>query len=125
MKRNWDTIREILTRLEELPDTDQILRLGDFPPERAFEVSYHTELLIEAGLVEGQMSRTLDGGATQFMAQRLTWGGHEFLDAVRSDTVWSKTKRAFATNGVTMTFDLVKSVAADITTALIRSAAGV
>ena len=52
-------------------------------------------------------------------------GGHEFLDAVRSDTVWSKTKRAFATNGVTMTFDLVKSVAADITTALIRSAAGV
>lgn len=79
MKRNWDTIREILTRLEELPDTDQILRLGDFPPERAFEVSYHTELLIEAGLVEGQMSRTLDGGATQFMAQRLTWGGPRVL----------------------------------------------
>ncbi len=125
MKRNWDTIREILTRLEDLPDTDAILRLSDFSADRNFEVSYHMELLIEAGLVEGSMSPTLGGGATQFMARRLTWLGHEFLDAVRSDTVWNKTKSAFATNGVTMTFDLIKSVASDIAVAIIRSAAGV
>ena len=125
MKRNWDTIREILTALEELPSTDAILRLSDFENDRAFEISYHTDLLIEAGLVEGQMSLTLGGGPTQFMARRLTWPGHEFLDTIRSETVWNKTKGAFAKNGVTMTFDLVKSVAADIAVALIRNASGV
>lgn len=96
MKRNWETIREILIRLEELPDTDANLQLSDFPSDRAYEYSYHSELLIDAGLVEGQMSRTLGLGPTHFFAQRLTWIGHELLDAVRSDTVWNKTKKTFA-----------------------------
>ena len=125
MKRDWDTIRDLLTRLENLPDTDALLRLSDFPADRKFETSYHMELLIEAGLVEGQMSRTLGGGPTDFFARRLTWPGHEFLDAVRSDTVWNKTKKVFATNGITMTFDLVKSVAADIAVALVKGATGI
>lgn len=125
MKRNWDTIREILTHLEEMPDTDSILQPSDFPSEKAFEYSYHAELLIDAGLVEGEMSRTLGGGPTHFFIQRLTWAGHEFLDSIRSDTVWEKTKTTFAEKGVDMTFDLVKSVATDIAVALIRGAAGV
>lgn len=125
MKRNWDTIREILTRLEDLPDTDATLRLSDFSADRAFEHSYHMELLIEAGLVDGQMSRTLGPGPSDFFAQRLTWPGHEFLDSVRSDTVWAKTKKTFASKGIDMTFDLVKSVASEISVALIRGAAGV
>lgn len=125
MKRNWDTIREVLTRLEDLPDTDATLQLSDFPSERAYEYSYHVELLIDAGLVEGQMSRTLGRGPTDFFARRLTWPGHEFLDSIRSDTVWNKTKKTFASKGIDMTFDLVKSVASEISVALIRGAAGV
>lgn len=125
MKRNWDTIRDLLTRLEELPDTDATLRLSDFPADREFEISYHMELLMEAGLVEGQMSKTLGGGPTEFFARRLTWLGHEFLDAVRSDTVWNKTKKTFSAKGIDMTFDLVKTVASDIAGALIRGAVGV
>lgn len=124
MKRNWDTIREILTRLEELPNTDATLQLSDFPEDRAFDYSYHMELLIEAGLIEGQLSETLGGGPTYFLAQRLTWPGHEFLDSIRSDTVWSKTKKTFASRGVEMTFDLVKFVATEISVALIRGVAG-
>jgi hypothetical protein len=125
MKRNWDTIREILTRLEELPDTDSTLELSNFPGDRAYDYSYHVELLIDAGLVEGQMSRTLGRGPTHFFARRLTWPGHEFLDSIRSDTVWNKTKKTFTSKGLEMTFDLVKSVASEISVALIRGAAGV
>lgn len=124
MKRNWEIIREILTKLEDLPNTDSALELNYFPKENAFEYSYHMELLIEAGLVEGRMSRALGGGPTHFFAQRLTWSGHEFLDAIRSETVWNKTKNAFSSRGIDMTFDLVKSVAADISVALIRGATG-
>lgn len=125
MKRDWDTIREILTRLEDLPDTDSTLRLSDFSPDQAFNYSYHMELLLEARLVEGQMSKTLGPGASDFFAQRLTWSGHEFFDSIRSDTVWAKTKSIFASKGIDMTFDLVKSVATEISVAFIRGAVGV
>jgi hypothetical protein len=125
MKRNWDTIREVLTRLEELPNTDSTLQLSDFPNEHAYEYSYHVELLIDAGLIEGEMFRTLGRGPTDFFAKRLTWLGHELLDSIRSDTVWNKTKKTFASKGIDMTFDLVKSVASEISVALIRGTTGV
>ncbi len=125
MKRNWETIREILTLLEETPNTDSMLRLSDFPSDQAFEYSYHSELLIEAGLVEGQMFKTISGGPTDFFIQRLTWDGHEFINSIRSETVWGKTKGKFAEKGIDMTFDLVKSVATDIAATLIRGATGV
>lgn len=125
MKRNWDTIREILAKLEDLPNTDATLRLSNFPEDRAFEYSYHVELLIEAGLIDGHMSRALGGGPTEFFAKRLTWRGHELIDAIRSDTVWNKTKSIFSTKGVEMTFDLVKSIASEISVGLLRGVAGV
>jgi hypothetical protein len=120
MKRNWDTIREILVRLEEIPP-EQDVRLSSFPQERAQEVSYHVELLMEAGLIHGQMSKTIGPGPHDFFAMRLTWQGHEFLDAIRSDTVWQRTKSSFLSKGLSMTFDLVKSVASDIASTYLRS----
>jgi hypothetical protein len=121
MKRNWDTIREILTRLEEVTPEEHSLRLLSFPSEHAVEMSYHMELLMEAGLVNGQMSKTIGPGPHDFLAIRLTWQGHEFLDAIRSDTVWQKTKKSFIGSGLSMTLDLVKSVAADIAASLLKS----
>ncbi|MGU5840229.1 DUF2513 domain-containing protein, partial [Aeromonas caviae] len=49
----------------------------------------------------------------------ITWTGHEFLDAICSDTVWSKTKETFATKGLDMTFDLIKTVAGSVATSLL------
>jgi hypothetical protein len=57
MKRDWDTVRELLTKIEECSQPGEITRLSSFPAERAAEISYHIELLLEAGLVDGQMSK--------------------------------------------------------------------
>lgn len=124
MKRDWDTIRDVLTKLEELPGPADVLDLSKFPTDRAAEISYHVELLIDAGLVEGEMSRNLDSGPADFYAERLTWDGHEFLDSVRSDTVWNKTKKSFIANGISMTFDTIKSVASEVTASIIKSSIG-
>lgn len=124
MKRNWDTIRELLTRVEECTFPVEMVRLSSFPSERAAEVSYHMILLIEAGLVSGSISQEIGPGVRDFMAQRLTWEGHEFLDGIRSDTVWQKTKKTFAEQGVSMTFDLVKAVAKEAAVALMKAAIG-
>ncbi|MDP5152069.1 DUF2513 domain-containing protein [Rheinheimera baltica] len=120
MKRNWEVIREILIRLEELPNTDVGLQLPDFPAEKAYDYAYHMELLIEAGMIEGQMSRSAGAGHAHFFVHRLSWDGHELLDSIRSSTVWEKTKKTFASKGIEMTFDLVKSVATEISVSLLR-----
>jgi hypothetical protein len=111
MKRNWETIRELLTKVEECTLPGEQVRLSSFPKERSAEISYHMALLFEAGLVHGQMSQTLGPSVKDFLAQRLTWDGHEFLDSIQSDTVWNKTKKVFTEQGVTMTIDLVRDVA--------------
>jgi Hypothetical protein (DUF2513) len=124
MKRNWDTIRELLVKVEACSLPVEMVRLSDFPKERAAEISYHMALLIEAGLVKGQMVQTIGPEAKDFFGQRLTWSGHEFLDAIRSDTVWAKTKKRFGEQGVAMTFELIGSVAKDVAAAVMKGALG-
>jgi hypothetical protein len=120
MKRNWDTIRDLLTKLEECTLPTDMLELSSFPADRAAEISYHME-----GLVDGEMAKTLGGGPYDFFANHLTWHGHEFLDAIRSDTIWQKTKKVFVSKGVSMIFDLVKSVASDVATGVLKSSIGI
>ncbi len=124
MKRNWDTIRELLAKVEECTLPAEMVRLADFPEERAAEISYHMALLIEAGLVNGQMVNTIGPEVKDFFAHKLTWGGHEFLDSIRSDTVWQKTKKIFAEQGLSMTFDLVKEGAKQVGAAILTATIG-
>lgn len=130
MKRDWDVVRLILTKLEELPDSLSTLTYIDFYADDRIkpdadlteldrQVSYHMELLIEAGLVVGTMDDAVPLYAKEFRAHRLTWSGHEFLETIRSDTVWNKTKESFATKGIDMTFDLIKTVAGGVATSLL------
>jgi len=113
MERNWDTIREILIAAESL-EPDTTLGLSDFPEDRAHEISYHAELLEEAGLVHASIYKTLGLGPTQFHLYRLTWSGHELLDAIRNESIWRKTKSTITSKGGSMTFELIKSVAIEL-----------
>ena len=87
MKRDMDLIREVLLEVEKVEGWDdwKQIEFKDRDPE---EISYHVMLLAEAGLIEAK--KICDGGA--WLPMRLTWEGHEFLDAARNDTVWKKTK---------------------------------
>lgn len=124
MKRNWDVIREIMLRTEQCAVPGDEFQLNEFPQERHAEIAYHMELLIDAGLVQGQILKTINSGPRLFVAQRLTWAGHELLDSIRSDSVWSKTKKVFAEKGLSMTFELVGSVAKEAATALLKGTLG-
>jgi hypothetical protein len=107
MKRDMDTVRQILLAVaaasepvEQLDDCDDSV------------FSYHVAILIEGGLVRGDVS---DGPNLQPMAGsifRLTWHGHEFLDAARNDTVWQKTTGTVRAKGLSLTFDLLKELLA-------------
>lgn len=51
----------------------------------------HVRLLEEAGLV-GASVRVVQQRADVALVWRLTWAGHEFADAISSDTLWNKAK---------------------------------
>ena len=121
MKRDWDVIRKILTRLEEHNLDQGSLRLSDFPKNEFASIAYNMELLVEAKIVSGQMAGEITLAPQDFFAERLTWEGHEFLDSIRDDSIWKKIKKEFSQNSISMTFDLVKKVSSGIAISLLKS----
>jgi hypothetical protein len=84
MKRDMNLIRLLLLETEgEEPKPD-------LSPYNDAQRIYHSALLIEAGLVDGQIIQDSDGQPAATVTLRLTWAGHEFLDAARNDTIWHK-----------------------------------
>lgn len=118
MKRNWDLIRKILIEVEELGNTQSVVEHVDGTDSEA--VSYHIHLMIDSGLVEGQCSQGMDGPLRCF-ASALTWEGHEFLDKIRSATMWNKIKSVVREKSLPMTFDVIKAAAAYAVTAIFKN----
>jgi predicted transcriptional regulator len=109
MKRNWDTVREILTKAEELESGNE-LTPNEFERDRVDEIAYHVKILEESGLIKAKISENV-GGPVRFYIDRLTWQGHEFLDAIKNDTVWKKINKVATEKGVTMPLDIIKGAA--------------
>lgn len=98
MKRDMDVARRILFAIEAdegIPIAAVNLDLDGVSP---VQLSYHVQLLDEAGLIQATNFTSSTGYA--WKAHRLTWAGHEFLDNVRDDTRWKTVKmHALNTSG--------------------------
>ena len=105
MKRNMDIIRLLLLQLEG--DDDAIEQLKNYSEK---ETAYNAALAVEAGLIEGEVLYT-GVGKSEILAvdmDRLSWQGHDFLDAARDETLWKKAKQTVMKPAASFTFDLVK-----------------
>jgi hypothetical protein len=110
MQRDWDVVRKILLKLEEIGNTTSHLepnQVNGYDPEL---VSYHMQLLSEAGLIKAKCNRAM-GAPLQCVALSMTWRGHEFLDQVRQDTVWNMVKGTAREKGLDLSLDVVVSIA--------------
>ena len=87
MRRDMDLIRAILLEIEKMPfpNRGQNVHVSGYSPE---DLCYNALLANEAGLIDAKFSNN----ATAFIAIRLTYAGHEFLDAARSETLWAKAR---------------------------------
>jgi hypothetical protein len=117
MKRDMDLVREVLLKVEELPFDG---RFYDVKIEGRSddEITYHVMLLHEAGFIEAIDLSTL--GGLCWKPKRLTYNGHEFLDAARSDTVWQKAKAVTLKSTGTLTLDGLKIALPHVIKALIQ-----
>jgi|ERR1700677_3167259 hypothetical protein len=102
MKRDMDLIRTILLEVEESPSPEGC-RI-EVPGRSRDELYYNAQLAHEAGLIEARFLR----GSTDFHVLRLTYAGHEFLDAARNDTLWVKAKEMVIKNTGTLTIEGLK-----------------
>lgn len=119
MRLDWECVRAILKALEDLPEQDGRLAPGEVPGWSWPVVSYHFELLDEAGLIHAQCVRAL-GAQTVCFATRLTLAGHELLNAIRQQSAWNRIKARVRDAGLEMTIEAVKTAAS----ALVRELLG-
>ncbi len=104
MKRDMELIRLLLLRDEgEQPVPD----LSAYSDE---QLLYHSVLLIEAGLVHGHIGTGNQGEPVGTVIFRLTWAGHEFLDAARNDTIWKKAVEKTKKAGVQVTMAVLEEL---------------
>ncbi len=123
MQRDMELIRKILFTIEEkYVDTwlsGNEINIDGYDMKT---VAYHCAILHDAGLVYDYNGQNGDGELLFFGVGRLTWAGHEFLDKIKNDTVWNKTKGVIKEKGIPFVLDAVKEIATAITTAMIQSA---
>jgi hypothetical protein len=105
MKRDMDLIRQILFKMEELPMTGGWYDI-EIDGHSRDEIIYHVRLMDEAGLIEAQDLTTLT--SIDWRPKRITYAGHEFLDAARSDTVWNTAKDKLLSVTGTLTIEGMK-----------------
>lgn len=105
MKRDLDLLRDILLNVES--DGKHPLH-GNHTDE---EIADHAQQLLEEDLVEGQVVRNRQGIPSHATIIRLTSKGHDFLDATRNQSFWTKTKAYVTKNLPGWTLSLVKEVA--------------
>lgn len=107
MKRDMDLAREILFKIEEHPDPNDIaeISIGDYSDD---EISYHIKLLKQAGLIDA--IDFSDSRGFEWKAKSLTWEGHEFLEAARNLSRWESAKNIILGKGGNLTFDILKTV---------------
>lgn len=109
VKRDWDLIRKILISVEALPDFNSTLRPEDLEGFQKSEVSYHIQMMQQAGILRAICTDYMSEG-TYCIAQQLTWEGHELLSKIRDQSAWNKVKGAIRTKGFDLSYEALKAV---------------
>ena len=122
MKRDLDLVRQLLLQIEGLP-------AGPPAQYRTSEIEdpvllAHFELVIASGLVNGTISRSQNSRGDVISIAGLTWEGHEWIETVRSQSVWNEAKAMLLDNGGALTYELTKAAASKILRARLDVAAG-
>jgi hypothetical protein len=112
VKRNLDTIREILLKIEASDIPLDVAQLTS-DPQKYRTMSFHVKLLMDAGYIECDRlcaPRAYDN----YDVERLTNAGCDYLDTIRNDKIWSQVKDKIETVGGSAALETVKQVAIDL-----------
>lgn len=109
MKRDMDLIRDLLLEIESNENDEEI----NFEDRDKATVIYHLNLLKEIGYID-DFSEDILGS---LYAGQLTWEGNDYLDKIRDNSVWKKTKDVISQKGLPLVFDTIKTISSAFITA--------
>jgi Hypothetical protein (DUF2513) len=94
MTRDMELIRRIVFVIQAKKDArPESIQIPDYDGAM---VARHLEMMVDAGLIEGQ---TVDGTDMPFpivAVKDLSWSGHDFASALANENVWGSIKKAFS-----------------------------
>lgn len=114
MKRNMDLVRLILKKVEECCHGHGFIPIGEDWIEgySKDEVVYHLQIMDEGDLIVGSDASSMSG--PDYMPMRLTWYGHEVLDGIKNDGIWSEVKKSLGKVGDVASYDVLKALATKV-----------
>ena len=111
MKRDMELVRKILFYIEEnYVAGEKWLRNIDIEGYDYAVIMEHVVLAYENGLIQDIKDISTLGGISYWIGN-LSNAGYDFLDKIRSDTVWNKTKTAIKEKGLPMVTGTISTIA--------------
>jgi len=79
-------------------------------------IAYHLRLLLDKGYVDVRELNFLGQDYPSYIIHRITMQGHDFLDNIRNDNVWSSTKEEVQKSGFkTVAINVISEIASKYT----------
>lgn len=105
MKRDMDIIRRIAIETADMGPGLVLTGLDDMDK---LTFGLHAIWMDEAGLITANIQEFKSGEPPKVQIRRLTWEGCEFVETIRSETLWKKAKESVIQPTASFTFSLLK-----------------
>ena len=127
MTLNYDCVRDLLLCLEEnitceTEIVSQNVRFNtvslnivckSLPDYSREEIAYTAMKLKEAGYIETQVIGN-SSHISSISFEDITFSGHQYLDSIKSSTVWEEVKQTFKSKAIELSFNAIAAVAKSI-----------
>ena len=113
MKMDMDLIREILMKIE-LEHKYSALYNIEIEGYDKTSIVYHCKLLYQANMIDQYESLPCEDDIYSFGVGALTWEGNDFLNKIRDNSIWNKTKKVIINKALPITVGSIKQIATSI-----------
>ena len=117
-----DLLRKVLFYIEENYQAGQGPVLVEIDGYDSGTIYEHCILAEQAGLIQNTVDCS-DLSGRQCLVENLTNEGYDYLDKIRNDTVWNKTKEVIAQKGLPLVIGTIKTISNAVISAMAEGVA--
>lgn len=129
MKLNQDCLRDLMLYFEDTLTMRNYILIDCYSDKTFLEkyniddLRYTTLKLIEANYINAIARDFLDAPVPEIRIKSITFAGHKFLDTIRDDKVWTKTKTVLS-GFKSVSIEVISETAAKVITNFINQQLG-
>lgn len=109
MERDFELIRLILMEVKRIPAGEKFTDIDHLTGYDKATVYAHVSLLLDAGLIEGNVIKIMKG-INGISISGITWEGYNFIDDIENDDIWKKVTDKIKEKGISVSFDMLQKI---------------